>query len=328
MTESGLRVTNLSFSYGQRFALENINFFLPKSARLGIIGKSGSGKSSLLKLIYGLDQPSTGTIKWSGKAVPTPKDQLIPGADYMRYVPQDFGLNPYKTLKENLAEHISFLDKEREQKLKNTAQEFHLLSRLNQKVINLSGGEKQRVALAKTLLPPKEIALLDEAFGQLDLSLKSTIRRNYFKQLSARNITAIIATHDMEDVLGLCEYILVLSEGNQLQFGKTQQVFEHPNSIEVARLFAPASLIEATYFINTAQAQILYPWEFDIAKMGLKVSVTEKYFGTTHYTYYATYGNGKELCFYSKNEIPLFDTVFLKIKNPFRGEKGLQFIEK
>ncbi|MDT8347442.1 MAG: ATP-binding cassette domain-containing protein [Flavobacteriaceae bacterium] len=327
MTESGLSVENLSFSYGNRFSLENINFFLPKSASLGIIGKSGSGKSSLLKLIYGLFEPSSGSIKWCGTAVPSPNDQLIPGAEFMRYVPQDFGLMPHKTLKENLAEQISFLDEEREVKLQAKLHELYLKPIEDQKVKKLSGGEIQRAALAKSLLPPKEIALLDEAFGQLDLSLKSSIRRKYFKHINAHRITAIIATHDMEDVFGLCEYILVLSEGKQLQFGQTEQVFENPQNIEVARLFAPASLIEALHFTNAAKAQIIYPWEFVIAEQGLGVTITEKYLGTTHYTYYAQYAKEKELCFYSRKELPINEKIYLKIKTPFRGEKGLQFNE-
>ena len=192
-----LFLKNISFAYeGQPELLKNISFELSQGEHLSLMGESGCGKSTLLKVIYGLVDVQEGSVHFHNERVWGPSRQLVPGFKTMKYLAQDFGLGPYHTVAENVGKFISNLDlnykKERVMELLSLVgmERFAPL-----KALNLSGGEKQRVALAMALAQEPQLLLLDEPFSQVDNFRKNDLQRTLFAYLKEKNISCIVATY-------------------------------------------------------------------------------------------------------------------------------------
>ena len=215
-----LSVNNVFFSYDNSQTLSNISLNVKQGDYLSIVGESGSGKSTLLKLIYGEFDVDSGSISWNSTAVLGPKNKLVVGHEFMKYVSQEFDLMPYTTVGENIGTHLSsFYPKEKEKRIQKLLNVVELEAFRYTKVKHLSGGQKQRVALAKALAKQPEILLLDEPFSHIDNFKKQSLRKNLFHFLKAEKITCVVATHDKDDVLAFArEHFGVIP----IQFSKFQ----------------------------------------------------------------------------------------------------------
>jgi ABC-type sulfate/molybdate transport systems ATPase subunit len=244
-----LSVQNLSFSYQDKPAVSNAAFKIDAGAQVALIGESGCGKSTLLKLLYGIFDPDAGRIEFNGNAVLGPKLQLIPGAPFMQYLAQDFGLMPYSTSAENVGASLSNTDKP-----KKKARIMELLDMVEMadfaavKPNRLSGGQQQRIALAKALASRPGLLLLDEPFSQIDLFRANTLRRNLFQYFRRESTTVLMATHDSSDVLSFCDGLIAMKSGEIVAEGNSAEVYRNPPSRYVASLFGdvnevPASLL-------------------------------------------------------------------------------------
>lgn len=164
-----LEIKNISFAYNQKKVLDNLDFHVTKGQNLAIIGESGCGKSTLLKLIYGLYDLGEGEILYDKNAILGPKYKLIPGEDFIKYLAQDFDLMPFVTVGENVGKFLSnvFKDKKQERILE-LLQIVEMTEFVNTKAKFLSGGQMQRVAIARVLALEPEILLLDEPFSHID----------------------------------------------------------------------------------------------------------------------------------------------------------------
>ena len=156
-----LSVKNISFSYSKSQILSGISLSVKQGDYLAIVGESGSGKSTLLKLIYGEYDLDEGKILWNGSAVLGPKDKLVVGHGFMKYVAQEFDLMPFTTVSENIGTHLSnFYPKEKEKRIKELLKVVELEEFSSTKVKLLSGGQKQRVALAKAIAKQPSLSTL------------------------------------------------------------------------------------------------------------------------------------------------------------------------
>ena len=174
-----LNVQNISFSYDNRVIIDDVSFTTKKGEVLAIVGESGSGKSTILKLIYGEKDLDNGLVSWCDKKILGPKDKLIVGSDFMKYVAQEFDLMPFTTVEENIGSYLSnFYPKKKKKRIIDLLSVVGLSEYLNTKVVKLSGGQKQRVAIAKALASQPEILLL--AFG---LSNQTELNRSQSKEL-------------------------------------------------------------------------------------------------------------------------------------------------
>ena len=144
-----LKVDNISFGYTSKEVLKNISFNVNKGSYIAVVGESGCGKSTLLEIIYGLLHIEKGAIYWNKEKLLGPNFRLIPGENFMKYLPQDFDLMPYITVEENIGKNISSLDANKQQRIKDLLKVVDMTDFLKTKVKNLSGGQKQRVAIAK-----------------------------------------------------------------------------------------------------------------------------------------------------------------------------------
>ena len=216
MNEVILKIQNLSHSYDDKqLSLKKINLSVNKGERLSIQGPSGCGKSTLLRLIAGLEEPNEGQIFINEEEVSSPGFSVPPEKRQIGMVVQDKALFPHLSIYENICFGIK----------KNTNKEQIALDLLNLFKIEelknkfphqISGGEKQRVALARSMAPNPNFIMLDEAFSALDSDLKVSIYDEVLEIFQGKNITVILVTHDTEEAKILSTRQLNMDNGELL----------------------------------------------------------------------------------------------------------------
>lgn len=229
---SFLTVSDLSKQLGV-FALKDIHFQQPRFQKTAITGETGSGKSTLLKLIAGLIQPDSGKIVFEGRRVEGPYEKLIPGHPGIAYLSQHYELrNNYRM--EELLEAANRLPEQEAKRLYALCRIDHLLKRKNDQ---LSGGEKQRMALARLLTGAPKLLLLDEPFSNLDLLHKNMLKQVLEDIGHHLQMTTLLTSHDPMDTLSWANTILVMRSGHIIQEGSATAVYQHPKDAYVAGLF-------------------------------------------------------------------------------------------
>lgn len=305
-----LKVNNISFSYQEMPTIKDLSFELEKGKSLAIIGESGCGKSTLLKLIYGLHDLDEGRIFWNDAEVLGPKFHLIPGMEFMKYLAQDFDLMPFITVAENVGKYLSniYADKKK-QRVAELLEIVEMSDYANVKAKNLSGGQMQRVALARVLALEPEVLLLDEPFSHIDNFRKNSLRRKLFSYLKEKQITTIFATHDSSDVLSFADETLVLKDGEVIEKESPKAIYGNPKSKYIASLFGDVNEIE----IN-GNIQFIYPNQLEIVEnSAVEVEVVKSYFLGSHYLVEGIY-NGKPIFFESQDNLKSGDKVHLNKK--------------
>lgn len=275
-----LQVNNIVFSYNKTIAINNVSFSLSKASFICIIGESGCGKSTLLKLIYGLHDLEEGQIFWDKIEVFGPKFNLIPGMDFMKYLAQDFDLMPYITVAENVGKYLSNIYPEiKKARINELLEVVEMTQYASVKAKNLSGGQMQRVAIARVLALEPEVLLLDEPFSHIDNFRKNSLRRKLFSYLKEKEITTLIATHDSTDVLSFADEVLVMKRGEIIEKGTPNSIYNNPNSKYTASLFGDVNEIT----INDKN-KFVYPNQLRVVqKSNLKVKIQNSYYRGSHY---------------------------------------------
>jgi ABC-type sulfate/molybdate transport systems ATPase subunit len=306
-----LAVKNISFSYDNQPNLHSISFGLTKGKNLALIGESGCGKSTLLKLLYGLYDLEEGQIFWNETEVLGPKFHLIPGMPFMKYLAQDFDLMPFITVAENVGKYLSnFFPEEKQSRIAELLEIVEMTQYADVKAKLLSGGQMQRVALARVLALEPEVLLLDEPFSHIDNFRKNSLRRKLFAYLKEQNVTCIVATHDSTDVLAFADEVAIMREGKIIESGIPKFIYENPKDNYVASLFGDVNEIEIS-----GKLQFVYPHQFKVSMSSdLKVEVINSYFRGSHYLIEAKFGN-QILFFENVTEIEIGKDVYLELSN-------------
>ena len=283
-----LTVRDISFSYNDTPNLNSISFSLTKGKNLALIGESGCGKSTLLKLIYGLYDLDEGQIFWNDIEVLGPKFHLIPGMPFMKYLAQDFDLMPFITVAENVGKYLSnFYPDEKKARIVELLEIVEMTDYANVKAKFLSGGQMQRVALARVLALEPEVLLLDEPFSHIDNFRKNSLRRKLFDYLKEKGITCIVATHDSTDVLAFADEVAIIKDGEIIESGIPKFIYDNPKNRYIASLFGDVNEIE----IN-GELQFVYPHQLKVTlNSDLKVQIVNSYFRGSHYLMEAKFGN-------------------------------------
>ncbi len=283
-----LSVNAISFSYLKQPVVKKVSFSLTKGKNLALIGESGCGKSTLLKLIYGLYDLDEGQIYWNDIEVLGPKFNLIPGMTFMKYLAQDFDLMPFITVAENVGKHLSnFYPEEKKRRIAELLEIVEMTDYANVKAKFLSGGQMQRVALARVLALEPEVLLLDEPFSHIDNFRKNTLRRKLFGYLKQQKITCIVATHDSTDVLAFADEVAIIKDGKIIERGIPNYIYDNPKDKYIASLFGDVNEIEIK-----GEPKFVYPHELKVVlNSDLKVEIMNSYFRGSHYLIEAKFGN-------------------------------------
>lgn len=200
--------------------LKNFTITIAKGETVSILGESGSGKSTVLRLISGLEIPSSGTIKIDGKPVVDRHTFVPPEKRGIGMVFQDYALFHHMTVAQNIQFGLKNMNKkEKIARLKEVLTLVALKEYENKYPYELSGGQQQRVALARAIAPNPSLLLLDEPFSNLDTDLQSRIRDELKQIISQTGITSIFVTHDREDAKNIADRVVILHKGQITQIG-------------------------------------------------------------------------------------------------------------
>lgn len=234
-----LNVSKIRKEEGKNTVLKGVSFTQQRFQKIALAGESGAGKSTILKIIAGLVQADTGEVVFEQKRVLGPYEKLIPGHPGIAYLSQHFELrNSYRV--EEVLGYANALSDEEAETIYDVCRISHLLKRRTDQV---SGGERQRIAMARLLITSPGLLLLDEPFSNLDLIHKN-ILKSVISDIGDRlKITCMLASHDPLDTLSWADEILVLKGGQILQKGSAEQVYKQPVNEYVAGLFGKYNLI-------------------------------------------------------------------------------------
>lgn len=228
-----LSVQSISKKRGEDYLLQQISFEQPEGQRLAIMGETGSGKSSLLKIISGFMQADEGRVEFFDKKVLGPDEQLIAGHPSIAYLSQHFELRNNYWVHEILA-YANKLEQQEADELFRICQIDHLLNRRTNG--NLSGGEKQRIATARLLVNKPKLLLLDEPFSHLDLIHRQTMKR-LLKEVSEKfGISTILVSHEPQDILEWADRLIIIQEGKILEDGSPTQLYRSSSHVYTAGL--------------------------------------------------------------------------------------------
>ncbi|MGD9802908.1 MAG: ABC transporter ATP-binding protein [Hyphomicrobiaceae bacterium] len=241
-----LTLNSVSKSYGTVRAVDNVSFDIAAGSRTTIVGASGSGKSSLLRLIAGFEVPDAGTITLAGQVVAENGTYIPAHLRGIGYVTQDGSLFPHLTIAQNIAFGMRNRGNERQQRISELLDMVGLdLSVGRRHPDQLSGGQQQRVALARSLAQSPRLMLLDEPFSSLDAGLRAATRRAVMDVLARASVTSILVTHDHEEALTYADQVAVLIDGGLAQYGSPHEVYWRPRTPEIARLLGEAIIVPA-----------------------------------------------------------------------------------
>ena len=259
-----LDIQDVSFAYDQAAVLRDVDLQIEQGEIVCLLGASGSGKSTLLRLIAGLEQDYRGDIRLNGKSI-----KAIPvhqrGFGYMF---QDFALFPHMTVSENVAFGLkmqSVSKSERQTRIESALKLVGLAQFGERDVSQLSGGEKQRVALARSLAPQPRLLMLDEPLGSLDAGLRERLMievRDIIKQVG---LTAIYVTHDQQEAYAVADRIAIMHEGAIVQVDTPQNLYHRPKTPYIARflgftnIFPPDTFSGQFHVDQSADAILLHP---------------------------------------------------------------------
>ena len=234
-----LKVFEIRRQEGNDFVLQNLSFTQQHLQKIAVAGASGSGKSTLLKIIAGLIQADSGEVWFDNKRVEGPNEKLIPGQREIAYLSQHFELrNNYRV--EEILDYANVLSAERADELYALCRIGHLLKR---RTDQLSGGEKQRIALARLLATSPKLLLLDEPFSNLDLIHKKILKAVIHDIGERLSITCILVSHDPGDTLPWADEILIMKDGEIIQSGSPAEIYQRPVNEYAAALFGKYNII-------------------------------------------------------------------------------------
>jgi len=230
-------------SFGDNQVLAGIGFEILDGEILALLGPSGCGKSTLLSIIAGIESPNCGEVYWGGSQV----DNIPPHRRGFGLMFQDYMLFPHMNVYENVAFGLKMSGMERDTiqvRVLETLELVGLVGFGERDVNSLSGGEQQRVALARSLAPRPGLLMLDEPLASIDRTLRERLMVDLRRILHQLKQTAIYVTHDQEEAFALADRVVVMRQGKVEQIGKPEDIYRQPASIFVARFLGMTNLIK------------------------------------------------------------------------------------
>jgi iron(III) transport system ATP-binding protein len=243
-TEEGLSLEGVAKSFGGREVLRNVDLVVPTGELTAILGASGSGKTTILRLVAGFEEPDRGRVSIGGRTVSGGGRTIPPERRSVGYVAQEGALFPHLSVAENVGFGLPRTERESSRRIDEVLEMVGLKSSFKERRPHqLSGGEQRRVALARALAPAPAAIVLDEPFSGLDAGLRGETRRAVAEALAQAGTTALLVTHDQAEALSIGHQVGVLCDGRLAQVAHPEVLYRRPVDAEVARLVGEAVLL-------------------------------------------------------------------------------------
>jgi putrescine transport system ATP-binding protein len=241
--EPFIKIRSLSKKFGEFTAVDNINLDIYKGELFSLLGGSGCGKTTLLRMLAGFETPSSGTIYIDGVDM----TEVPPYARPINMMFQSYALFPHMTVEQNVAYGLK-RDKIPKDEIKRRVDEIlsmvELSDFIKRKPHQLSGGQRQRVALARALVKQPKVLLLDEPLGALDKRLREQTQFELINIQDQLGVTFVVVTHDQEEAMTLSTRMAMMDAGKFQQIGTPTEVYEYPDSRLVANFIGSANMFE------------------------------------------------------------------------------------
>ncbi|MGC4130140.1 MAG: ABC transporter ATP-binding protein [Bergeyella sp.] len=299
-----LEINHLIFSHQPEHPLfQNFNLKIDSGKIVALAGESGCGKSTLLSLIYGLLHWKNGEIIFDGERLYGPQKNLVPGEKNMKFVAQDYDLMPYATVYDNVGKFLSNVNlREKREKVEELLDVVGMKEYADVFPKNLSGGQQQRVAIARALSVTPKLLLLDEPFSNLDFSRKLELRERLFNYVKKENLSLIISTHNLMEILPWLDQIIVLQDGRLIQNDAPDETYRNPYNEYVARLFGEVNVFSDEEKERFGISKNFYfPHEIIISENGEQAEILESRFSGNHYWNKVSF-KGKNIVVYSDKQ--------------------------
>ena len=299
-----LEVENLVKSYGNNPVIKNLTFSIEKGQLISFVGESGSGKSTFLKCLSGLENINSGKVILNNKIINDKNLFVKPQIRKIGYVFQDYPLFPHLNIRENICFNLEkryFKNFEDIVKLTNLKQ---LLERYPHEI---SGGEQQRVSIARSIIREPDLLLLDEPFSNLDANIKYSIRDEICKIIKKTNTTTILVTHDINDALNISDKILIFKAGIVQQYSDPEKMY-----CELANCYCAEVLGEINKFPKDDKIYYIRPENLKVVDSSSNSIIIEKcFFQGKSYKLLGKYENNI-WSLYSKTPLKINSEVFFE----------------
>jgi iron(III) transport system ATP-binding protein len=250
-----LEVRDLWKGYATNEVLRSVDLDVPHGSLSAVLGLSGCGKTTLLRVIAGFERAQKGRVALSGRVLDDGRAYVVPERRDIGYVPQEGALFPHLDVQANVGFGLSRT--ERRGRTVGELLEMVGLSSLARRMPHeISGGEQQRAALARALARRPDLLLLDEPFSSLDATLRGTVREEVSSLLRRQGTTTVLVTHDQEEALSLADSVAVLRDGKIIQQGSPSDIYGAPTDARLAGFLGEANLIEARIEDDRAQTPL------------------------------------------------------------------------
>ena len=300
-----LRISDLKKYYNESEPLiRNLNFSVNKGEIVSFIGESGSGKTTFLKCLAGLEKINLGSIELNGKILNDDTTFVNPNLRKIGFVFQDYPLFPHINVLKNITIN---LEKSFFSKLDYILELTNLKDLCERFPDQLSGGEQQRVCLARALVREPDLLLLDEPFSNLDSSIKFTIQQEIHKIIKQTKTTTILVTHDIKDTFNISDKILIFKAGILQQYDNPVNMYCNPVNCYCAKILGElnqVSINSKTYFIRPEKIKLTETSKF-------KAKVEKSLFAGKEYKITANV-SGESWSFFNEDPIDIDKNIYLK----------------
>ena len=261
----GIVVKNLSKRFGEFQVVDGVSFEVPAGELVALLGPTGSGKSTILRIIAGLEQADSGDVELTGEdATNLPVQRRGVG-----FVFQHYALFRHMTVRQNVAFGLEVQKprpsrREVRERVDELLDLVQLLSHAERYPSQLSGGQRQRVALARALAPRPKVLLLDEPFGALDSTIRDELRTWLRRLHDEVHLTSLLVTHDQQEAFEVSDQVVVLNHGKVEQMGPPQQLYERPATPFVTKFLGSVNVLRVETVLGMDSAEEEAPLPVDL----------------------------------------------------------------
>lgn len=299
-----LEVENLVKSYGNNPVIKNLTFSIEKGQLISFVGESGSGKSTFLKCLSGLENINSGKVILNNKIINDKNLFVKPQRRKIGYVFQDYPLFPHLNIRENICFN---LEKRYFKNFEDIVKLTNLKPLLERYPHEISGGEQQRVSIARSIIREPDLLLLDEPFSNLDANIKYSIRDEICKIIKKTNTTTILVTHDINDALNISDKILIFKAGIVQQYSDPEKMYCEP-----ANCYCAEVLGEINKFPKDDKIYYIRPENLKVVDSSSNSIIIEKcFFQGKSYKLLGKYENNI-WSLYSKTPLKINSEVFFE----------------